>query len=153
MLFLSLFCVAAKAHTWRVQRLEMPPRLKYKCTVLRLTRIGSPKKIRLRQLSNPYVVLGYACLLFLSVFGWKKLVVLANSTPVATWTLSSRKDLRNIFDGVSTVLYVAYIVSISMFLGSFLWFVLLLYNILNHVMISDCATLYNIRSILLNHRA
>ena len=52
MLFLSLFCVAAKAHTWRVQRLEMPPRLKYKCTVLRVTRIGSPKKIRLRQLSH-----------------------------------------------------------------------------------------------------
>ena len=46
---------------------------------------------------------------------------------------------------------------ISMFLGLFLWFVFLLYNILNHVMIADCATLYNIRSILLinvlNHRA
>ena len=68
MLFLSLFCVAAKAHTWRVQRLEMPPRLKYKCTVLRVTRIGSPQinspaaaqqpvcRFRLRLLAIPICV-------------------------------------------------------------------------------------------------
>ena len=37
----------------------------------------------------------------------KKLVVLANSTPVATWTLSSWRDFRNKFHGFSTV-FVAY---------------------------------------------
>ena len=35
----------------------------------------------------------------------KKLVVLANSTPVATWTLSSWRYFRNKFHGISTVLY------------------------------------------------
>ena len=141
MLFLSLFCVAAKAHTWRVQRLEMPPRLKYKCTVLRVTRIGSPKKIRLRQLSNPYVVLGYACLLFLSVFGWKKLVVLANSTPVATWTLSSWRDFRNKFHGISTVLMVTKVCFVFLFqcfnVSCFiLWLPLLWHNGRNYTVVN-----------------
>ena len=38
---------------------------------------------------------------------WKKLVILSNSTPVATWTLSSWRDFRNKFHGFSTV-FVAY---------------------------------------------
>jgi len=34
---------------------------------------------------------------------WKKLVILSNSTPVATWTLSSWKHFTNKFDGFPTV--------------------------------------------------
>ena len=89
---------------WHVRRLEIPPRLKYKCTAPLVTRTGSPKKFACGS-SGSRVVVGYACLLLSSAFGWKKLVVLANSTPVATWTLSSWRDFRNKFHGISTVLY------------------------------------------------
>ena len=91
---------------WHVRRLEIPPRLKYKCTAPLVTRTGSLKKIECGS-SGSRVVVGYACLLLSSAFGWKKLVVLANSTPVATWTLSSWRDFRNKFHGFST-LFVAY---------------------------------------------
>ena len=100
-----------------------------------------PKKFRLRQLSNPYVVLGYACLLFLSVFGWKKLVVLANSTPVATWTLSSWRDFRNKFHGISTVLMVTKVCFVFLFqcfnVSCFiLWLPLLWHNGRNYTVVN-----------------
>ena len=50
---------------WHARRLEMPPRLKYKCPALLVTRTGSQKKFACGS-SGSRVVVGYACLLLSS---------------------------------------------------------------------------------------
>ena len=110
------------AHMWCVRRLKMPLRLKYKCTALLVTRTEVPKNFHLRQLINH--VCFRSRLLLQSVFGWKKLVVLANSIPVATWTLSTWRDLMKIPRAFNRVccLFVLCFVNVDGFIMSCVYF-------------------------------